>query len=131
MNLSAEIKGKIQAIATKHGLEFAVLFGSQATGRIHARSDVDIAVISRQPVNIDRLAMEFSEALGRDDVEVVDLSRSSPTLMRQVVLEGKLLYEKSFGGFFAWKIYAIKVWMETAWLRDLGKKKLMEWAGQS
>lgn len=45
------------------------------------KSDVDIAVISRDKVNIPRLMSELSEILKRDDVQVIDLGLASPTLM--------------------------------------------------
>lgn len=34
---------KIKAVAEKYDLEFVVLFGSQAAGHTHQKSDVDIA----------------------------------------------------------------------------------------
>jgi hypothetical protein len=61
-------------------------------------------------------------------VEIVDLSTASPTLMRSVVSEGKLLYENEIGAYFRWKTYAIKIWMETGWLRRLANRKAKELA---
>ena len=122
------LKPQIHSWAEKHNLEFVVLFGSQATGRTHAASDIDIAVISKQELNIPRLMREASELFEREDVEIVDLGRASPTMMYAVVQEGKLLYEAKPDGFLSWKFYAIKIWMETAWLRDLRDKRLIEWA---
>lgn len=120
----------IATLANKHRLDLVVLFGSQATGRTHVQSDVDIAVLSKEDVNRARLALELSELLKRDDVEVVDLRSASPTLMRAVVENGKVLYESRPDAFFGWKLYAIKIWMETAWLRALRNKQLIEWARQ-
>ena len=122
------IKPEIQGLAEKHGLDSVVLFGSQATGRTHSKSDIDIAVLSRRPINRSRIAMDLDEIFERDDVEVVDLSEASPTLMRSVVGDGKLLYENELGTFFRWKLYAIKIWMETAWLRKLANRKARELA---
>ena len=126
MNLE-EIKLPIKAVAEKHNLEFVALFGSQATRNTHAKSDIDIAVISHNKVNVPRLMGELSEIFKRDDVEVVDLGLASPTLMYSVVKDGKVLYENSPDAFFSWKLYAIKIWMETSWLRALRDRKIREW----
>lgn len=122
------IKADIIKLAEKHGLDLVVLFGSQATCRLHEKSDVDIAILSRRPINRARIAMDLDLIFKRDDIEVVDLSRASPTLMRAVINEGRLLYEDESGAFFRWKIYAIKIWMETAWLRRLANRKAIELA---
>lgn len=122
-----ELKEPIKNLAEKHNLEFVVVFGSQSTGNIHSKSDVDIAVISHDKVNIPRLMSEFSEIFKRDDVQVVDLGLASPTLMYAVVNDGKMLYENQPSAFFVWKLYAIKVWMETSWLRKLRDEKIKNW----
>ncbi len=122
-----ELKQPIKDVAEKYNLEFAVVFGSQATGNTHAKSDVDIAVISHGKVNVPRLMSEFSEIFKRDDVQVIDLGLASPTMMYAVVKDGKLLYESKPGSFFLWKLYAIKIWMDTSWLRALRDKKIKEW----
>ncbi len=121
---------KIQALAEQYELTLVVLFGSQATGRTHVKSDVDIAVLSKKKLNLAKLMLEFSEVFQRDDVEVVNLGGASPTLMYVVVRDGQLLYENEPGVFLQWKLYAIWVWRDTAWLRQLRNKKLIEWARQ-
>jgi predicted nucleotidyltransferase len=121
-------KAKIGEVAKKHDLDTVVLFGSQATGRTHAKSDIDIAVSSRAKLNMPRIMLDLDEVFGRDDIEAVDLGKASPTLALAIVKEGKVLYEKEQGSFFRWKIYAIKIWMETAWLRQLRRKQLVGWA---
>ncbi len=126
-------KKEIAKIAEKHGLSIVALFGSQATGALHSKSDIDIAVLGKDQIAFEekiKISSELSEAFKREDVEIVDIdpNSASPTLMHAVVRDGKLLYEKSPGDFLRWKLYAIKMWMETTWLRDLGRKKLIEWA---
>ena len=127
MNIEA-IKPKITKIVEKHGLDFVVLFGSQATGRTHSKSDVDVGVISHEKFDILKLMTDLDKVFERDDVTAVDLSKSSPTLMYEVVHDGKLLYEREQASFLKWKFYAIKIWMDTDWLRRLAYKNLIEWA---
>lgn len=131
MEDSDKIKEKAKEIANKYGLSFITLFGSQATGRTNQKSDIDIAVIRKQPISFDdrlKIIGDFSDAFKREDVEVVDLVSASPTLMYAVVRDGKLLYEEKENDFLNWKLYAIKIWMETAWLRDMSRKSLVDWA---
>lgn len=122
------IKPKIAELAKKRDLEFVALFGSQATGATHKRSDIDIAVLGSENLNLSKIIDDFYDLFKRDDVEVVNLGTASPTMMYVVVREGRALYEKEKDIFLNWKFYAIKIWMETAWLRELRDKKLIEWA---
>jgi predicted nucleotidyltransferase len=122
------LQPQIADLARKRSLSFVVLFGSQATGSTHPKSDIDIAVISKNNIDKCRIASDFEDIFKREDVEVVNLANASPTLMHEVVKDGKLLFEDREGEFLKWKLYAIWVWMDTQWLRNLGNKKLIEWA---
>lgn len=42
-----QAKKVAETVAKKHGLSFVALFGSQATGRVHEKSDIDIGVAKR------------------------------------------------------------------------------------
>ena len=122
------LQPQIAELARKHRLSFVALFGSQAVGNVHSKSDIDIAVISKDPIDKFKVIDDFENIFKREDIEVVDLANASPTLMYCVVRDGKLLYENEKDSFFKWKLYAIWVWMDTAWLRQLRDKKLLEWA---
>lgn len=74
----------------------AFVFGSVARGRTHDGSDVDIAVVG---TGVDPLALRaaLDAALGRD-VDVVELSLQSPVpLLRAVLREARLVYERAPG----------------------------------
>ncbi|MEK7169744.1 MAG: nucleotidyltransferase domain-containing protein [Patescibacteria group bacterium] len=128
-------KAAIAEIARKYGLSFVVLFGSQARGKTHPQSDIDIGVAKRAAsyfeeahVPLIDLGGELSDLFRRDDLEVVNLSDASPTLMRVVVRDARLLYESAPGEFESWRLFAIRVWMDTEWLRDRARKRLKAWA---
>ena len=131
MIITDEIKRRIRRLAKKHRLSLVVLFGSQATGRTHAKSDVDIAVLGKGKIDRLQIGVDLDKVFGRDDVEIVDLGTASPTLMYVMVEDGQTLYEKTHGTFFVWKLYAIRTWLETAWLRVMRDKKLIQWASQN
>src|SRR3990167_4676309 len=78
---------EIAKMAEKYGLSLVVLFGSQATGKTHARSDIDIGVAKYHPSwdsgnTLPLIPVEdtLSEIFRRDDVEVVDLYTISPPM---------------------------------------------------
>ncbi len=126
-----QAKQAAERIAKKYDLKLVALFGSQATGKTHEKSDIDIAVLGKQAVDFDvqtKIWSEFSDVFKRDDIEVVVLNGASPTMMYVLVRDGKLLYEKAAGDFMSWKFYALGVWRDTAWLRDLNNRKLHKWA---
>lgn len=123
-----DIKLDVKKLAEKYSLSFVVLFGSQATGALHPKSDVDIAILSKNDVDMLSLTMDFYKLFKREDVEVVNLGTSSPTLLYVIVRDGKLLFENEPGVFLKWKLYAIWVWLDTMWLRRLRDQKLIDWA---
>ena len=123
-----KIKGQIKGLAEKYNLSFVSLFGSQAIGNIHSKSDIDIAVLGKGALDMNKLTIDLYNFFRREDVEVVDVGSASPTMMYVVVRDGKSLYESESGNFLKWKLYAIWVWLDTAWLRKLRDKKMIEWA---
>jgi predicted nucleotidyltransferase len=77
------------------GIAFAYLFGSRATGRHHAGSDADIAVMGRHPLRLleeAALAQELASALDVPAVDLVDLNRAPLRLKGRIVQEGELLF---------------------------------------
>ncbi len=85
---------------------FAYLFGSAASGITHGRSDVDVAVyISAASITgSDANKMlhdlwigiygELVRILGRDDVDLVILNRTSPLLAERVARYGQLMFSR-------------------------------------
>jgi predicted nucleotidyltransferase len=89
----------LQSVLGDHPIRLAVLFGSYATDRIHARSGVDIAVEFENLRPGDDsynkgflgLGADVSEALGTDDVDLLDVHALSASLARSVFEEGVLI----------------------------------------
>lgn len=86
-----------QALRTEPNVRLAVLFGSQATGRVNPRSDVDLLVSLADP-DIARLA-DLAGRLQRRfarDVQIVRLedARRSPVLMAGVLRDGRVLIDR-------------------------------------
>lgn len=89
----------IRETLREHPVQLAILFGSYATGTANATSDVDIAVEfdARRPTDPEYndaflgLSADLSDALGTNDVDLVDLRSASPAVAESIFSDGVLL----------------------------------------
>jgi len=104
-----------RALAGGPPLVLAVLFGSRATGRASARSDVDIGIVPIDPglplAAELRLAADLSGA-ARAEVDLVRLDRDDPLTGREVALHGVCLFEAAPGLFAAYRARAMSDWID-------------------
>jgi predicted nucleotidyltransferase len=102
----------------------ALLFGSQATGRASALSDVDVAVWL--DASLDRSAYrdltlqlmgEASEALRTDEVQVVILNDAPPLLAHRAIRDGIRLIDRDPVQRIRLETRAVLDYLDTAPLR--------------
>lgn len=118
------------ALARQPGVRLAYLFGSAATGRHRARSDVDVGIrfVSRPSLDeLSELAAHLEQAAGRR-VDLVDVDMAPPLLQREIVMDGRLLWATSDDERVAFEIQALARYMDTAHLRHVQSQYLREWA---
>src|ERR1035437_158320 len=104
----------IEKIAEKHKLDLVVLFGSQAKNKATKESDIDVGVHCANGLNLDdkiAVARELAEVFQNENIDVSIISSNSPLLMRQILTDGKILYEKEKNladnlKFYSWKLLA-------------------------
>jgi predicted nucleotidyltransferase len=88
---------------------FAYLFGSQATGRTHHWSDVDIAVYMEPGWDGDRLeamldfARRVEDSARVGNVEVLVLNGAPLRLQGRVIRQGNVIYSRDEPGRVAWE----------------------------
>ena len=112
-----ELQSKITSLAEKYNLSLVVLFGSQATGKIHPGSDIDIGFIADKqmgPGDIAGMQLDFEHTMRMGPIECTDLKAVPPLLLKFVAIEGILLYEKTPNLFAEYKIYFLKLYMEAS-----------------
>ena len=117
-----KIKPAVNELAQKFGLSLVVLFGSQATGKTHKKSDIDIAFLSDIKMglyDIARMQIEFEQVLKIGKIELVDLRNSPPLLLKEIAKNSVLLYERDALAFARFKIHAFKRYMESKKLLTL------------
>ena len=86
----------IAALATRGEIQEAYLFGSRATGRAQAHSDIDVAVYVDLGLADESgygyassLAADLMSAAGSSDVDVVILNQAPPVLYHRVLRDGR------------------------------------------
>jgi uncharacterized protein len=90
------------------GLIALYRFGSQAKGTARPASDIDLAILSREPVpNLRRfdLAQELATQLHRD-VDLVDLRTASAVMKMQVLSTGACLVSQDEPARREFEMYA-------------------------
>lgn len=134
IELSSGVSERVAQIARAHGLDLVVLFGSRAMGVAHADSDTDLAVCRRdQPLPLDdvvTLSVELGDGLCAD-VDLVDLRRADPLLLRQVFRRPVVLFETE-GSFARERLRAFHRYEDyrpfLALERDAVRRKLQRYA---
>jgi len=117
-----ELRKNIENIAQKHNLILVLLFGSQARQKEGINSDVDIAVLGREPINFEKLVEltnEFSEIIKGKEIDVKSLHYPDPLFRYRVIKEGILLYGKSYD-YYSFKAMVLRQFYES---KDLLKLK--------
>lgn len=83
-------------IAGRHAIQLILQFGSTVDGPVHARSDLDLAILLKDAnVALDRFG-EIQQSLqscfpGRD-VDVALINRADPLFLKQIMERCRLLY---------------------------------------
>ncbi len=99
VELLSKLQKYIEMIKDMGQITALFLFGSYATGRQTALSDIDLAVLFDKSVEEERylperlrLMGELSTILGTDIVELVVLNEAPPGLAYRVIRDGELLF---------------------------------------
>jgi len=93
------VRETVSDVLADHPVRLGLLFGSRAREEAHESSDVDVAVVfedlepgdPRYTDVLFGLGADLAIALGTDDVDVVDLRRASPALVRVAFADGTVL----------------------------------------
>lgn len=111
-----QIKPAVEKIAKTNGLSLILLFGSQTSGKTHRKSDVDIAYLSDKPVDLmteARLITDFMPIFKSGRVDIVDLQKAPPLLMKLIFDNHKVLFCRDYGKYFAYLMYAKRKYYES------------------
>jgi predicted nucleotidyltransferase len=113
-----DLKNRLSPLFEEEGLCLVILFGSFASGRTHKKSDIDLAFLFDDPVDILDLTNRVIRLLHTDNIDIIDLRRTNPLLRFVALNKGKLLFERRpgmFNGFFS---LVFRMYIDTKKLRD-------------
>jgi predicted nucleotidyltransferase len=113
-----EIREKLMPLFDDKSLRLVLLFGSAASGKTHKKSDIDLAFLFDRPADILKLTNKVIRLLHTDNIDVVDLKRSSPLLKFSIVKNCLIMYEREEGVLNAFHSLAFRMYADTKKLRD-------------
>jgi predicted nucleotidyltransferase len=125
-----EITERIGPLFEDERLQLVLLFGSVVSGKVHGRSDIDIAFLFDGPVDIVDLTNRVSRLLRTDNVDVIDLRRAGPVMRFAAARDGRLLYERSAGLFHEFYSLAFRRYVDTGKLRDARQKVIRDFLAE-
>jgi predicted nucleotidyltransferase len=109
--MSGMIARDLEKIAHRHGVELILKFGSMVTGRVHPRSDVDLAVLLDRPApsfeELADLRHELQSLNSDREVDVAIINHADPLFLKKITEGCRLLYG-SPRRLAELKIYAFK-----------------------
>jgi len=105
-------------------IELVVLFGSAARGRARPRSDLDIAALGNDAIDLDALYLMLAPRLGTDRLDLVDLGTAGSVLAFEVARHGQPLFERAPGAFRQFQALASRRYCDTAKLRHAQQRAI-------
>ena len=119
------LRQQLAPLFRRADLRLVILFGSVGTGAPHARSDVDLAVLGDQPLDLVEMTNAVIQLTHLNDVDLVDLLHAPPLLAMEVARHGRLLYRREPGDYAQFCSLAYRRYAHTAKLRDAQKDAIL------
>lgn len=133
MLAEAQIEKISAVLLNQPNVQFAYLFGSQATGKISPMSDVDFALGFNDELSAwDRLQSRvrvmalFSEVLQRNDIDVADLNEADEVLRYQVLRHGRLIFCREKAEQVEFFVRTLREYFDTEPLREIFLESMKE-----
>jgi len=109
----AELRERLSINPAAATLRLAVLYGSRARADSADGSDWDIGVLADDSPDLPALSATLTVILGTDEVDVVDLSRTSALLRYRAARDGIPLLERPSNEFQRFQLEAVQFWCDT------------------
>lgn len=119
------LRRTLRPLAAAEGLRLVVLFGSAARDAEPGR-DLDLGIDAGRLLDTVALTNRLATLLGRSDVDVADLRRADPVLLRAVAEEGIALYEAEPGAFGRFHSLAVRRFHDTRKFREMEHREIHE-----
>lgn len=120
------VRPRLKRLLRQRPVLLTYLFGSQATGKTHAESDVDVGVLFEHSLTpeerfAERLTLigALSRLFGTDHVDVVVLNESPPLVAYEALRNGVLLYCADEEARVEFQVSTMRKYEDTAPLRRI------------
>jgi len=110
-------------------VQFAILYGSYASGSVRKDSDVDLAIMYPSPVDPSRLIRLVGEvsAVFCRDVDLIDLNRAGPILQMQALKNGIPVVINDQDAFERFRMYTPSRYFDFKLRRRPVEEALLAW----
>jgi predicted nucleotidyltransferase len=123
----------INYFAKQKDIEFALLFGSSASGHTNALSDIDIAVYFKETSDSltagerqVELTCDIMKLYQINHVDIIVMNTANPFLLFQIVKNGVLLYVKDEKLFYYFKAMTLGNYQDIKPMYDMYENKSIE-----
>lgn len=127
--LADELKSRLQSWIDRERPLLVILFGSALTGLPGPEADLDLAVFFGRRVRLRDVINGLSQALARDDIDLMVLDHADP-IARMTASNGMLLYEAEPGCFARFASLAVRQFMDTEKFRRARRELTDELLGE-
>lgn len=114
------------AARTVPGLRLLLLFGSRGRQEARPGADWDLGYLAGLGLDPALLEATMSELLGTDNIDVVDLARTSGLLRYRAAREGRVLYADGEEVFDRFWMEAVTFWCDMAPILEEGYRHILE-----
>lgn len=108
------------------GLDLLILYGSRARGDALPSADWDFGYLADEAADVPGLLAALVEVLGDDNVDLVDLDRTTGLLRFRSSRDGVLVHESESGLFDRYRLDAARFWCENASVFEQGYQETLE-----
>ena len=90
------MQADLKTIAERHGIFLVLRFGSMVSGKTHARSDVDIAVLLNHPdLSFEEhadLLRDFQQLFPEQEVDLALINHADPLFLKRITDDCQILF---------------------------------------
>ena len=108
------------------GLELLILYGSRARGDARRSADWDFGYMANGAADVAGLLAALVEILGDDNIDLVDLDRTTGLLRFRSSCDGVLVHEAESGLFDRYRLDAASFWCENVSIFERGYEETLE-----
>jgi uncharacterized protein len=115
-------------IIKKYRIKLFLIFGSYADERSNKDSDLDLAYLSEELINYQEemnLLRELIFFYQRDDIDLVNIRKATPSLKMEIANKAKLIYGTE-EDLLNLQLYAVARYADTKFLRQAREEYLAE-----